>query len=586
VTKVPFKRYLELLRTYMYPQRWLMLVLTVGLVFGIALQLVNPQILRYFIDSAIDTSATAPPMTSVTLAAAAYLGIAVFGQIIGIGTSYLSSMIGWNSTNALREDLASHCLHLDLSFHKSRTPGELIQRIDGDVGVLGNFFSTFLINILTNVLMLVGTLCILYFENATIAAVLTGSSIVLVLIIYAMRSLAVEHNKAMYEAMSSFYGFIEERLSGKEDIRALDGIPYVLRRLYEKVRELYRKSLFSGYINNVISWTMTFCMALNQAVALGIGAYLYLQGDITLGTVFMIIQYLNMLMGPLMGISGQVQALQQFRASVERVEELFSTERKIVDGSGQHLPTGPLRVEFDHVSFSYEEDNPTLQDITFTLEQGEVLGLLGKTGSGKSTIARMLFRFYDPDEGTIRLQGQPLRECGVHNLRSHVGMVTQDVQLFAASVRDNLTFFDTEADDSVILNAIDNLGLSNWLEGLSDGLDTKIGTSDIGLSAGEAQLLAFTRVFMNRPGLLILDEASSRLDPATEQLMESVMDELLLQQTAIIIAHRLDTVRRADKIVILDEGRVVESGPRLALQADPNSKYSELLRVGMEEVLS
>lgn len=179
-----------------------------------------------------------------------------------------------------------------------------------------------------------------------------------------------------------------------------------------------------------------------------------------------------------------------------------------------------------------------------------------------------------------------MRECGVHHLRSHVGMVTQDVQLFRATMRDNLTFFDPDVDDAVIVDAIDRLGLTSWLNRLSDGLDTKIGTSDIGLSAGEAQLLAFTRAFLNRPGLLILDEASSRLDPATEQLMESAMDELLDQQTAIIIAHRLDTVRRADRIVILDEGRIVESGARLDLENDPDSKYSELLRVGMQEVLS
>ncbi len=327
MAKVPFDRYLELLRAYMFPQRWWLLLLTVGLVSGIGLQLLNPQILRYFIDSAMDTSANAPPMSLVTVAAGAYLGIAILTQLLGIGTSYLSSMVGWNSTNSLREDLASHCLRLDLSFHKSRTPGELIQRIDGDVGVLGNFFSTFLINILTNVLLLVGTLCILFFENVMIGTVLTASSVILVGIIYTMRSLAVEHNKAMFEAMSSFYGFIEERLSGKEDIRALNGIPYVLRRLYEKVRELYRKSLASGYANNAISWTMMFCMALNQAIALGLGAYLYLQGEISLGTVFMLTQYLNMLMGPLMGISQQVQALQQFRASVERVGIVFYREK-------------------------------------------------------------------------------------------------------------------------------------------------------------------------------------------------------------------------------------------------------------------
>ncbi len=583
---VSFQRYLELMHTYMYPQRVLLVVLTLGLAAGIGMQLVSPQILRYFIDAAIDTSPTAPPLSSVTLAAVAYLAIAIFGQVLGIGNSYLSSMIGWNSTNALREDLASHCLRLDMSFHKTKTPGELIQRIDGDVGVLGNFFSTFLINILTNVLTLIGTLCILFLENVTVGLVLASSSLVLVGITYSMRSLAVPHNKAMFEAMSGLYGFVEERLSGKEDVRALGGIPYVLQRLYERVREVYRKNLSSGYMNNIISWSMMFCMSLNQAITLGLGAYLYLQGEISLGTVFMIVQYLNMLTGPLMGIANQVQALQQFRASVERVEELFGTERSIVDGGGSALPTGPLRVEFDHVDFSYEEGTQALKDVSFRLEPGEVLGLLGKTGSGKSTVARMLFRFYDPDNGVIRLQGQPLTECIVNDLRSHIGMVTQDVQLFRASVRDNLTFFDNDADDAAITSAIETLGLAPWLRRLPDGLDTKIGTSDTGLSAGEAQLLAFTRAFMDRPGLLVLDEASSRLDPATEQLMESAMDELLHDQTAIIIAHRLDTVRRADKIVILDGGRIIEAGDRLALQDDDDSQYSKLLRVGLEEVLA
>jgi ATP-binding cassette subfamily B protein len=580
---VPLKRYIDLLGEYMLPQRWLVAGLAVGLFANIALQLVNPQILRYFIDTAVDTSADAPPLSAITYAAIAFLSVAILVHLISIVTSYLGGSIAWNATNALREDLASHCLRLDMSFHKSRTPGELIQRIDGDVGVLGNYFSTFLITIIGNVILLAGSLSVLYVEKLMVGLVLTVSSVVMLSIVYSMRSIAVQQNVALFQSFSELYGFIEERLSGKEDVRASGATAYVLRRLYELVRNVYRKTLSSGYRSILIQWTMMTSFALNHAIALALGAYLFLTDQITLGTVFMIIQYIRLLQGPLISITGQVQALQQFRASVERVEELFGTKNAITDGEGPDLPGGPLSVAFEHVDFSYGEDDDTLKDVSFALESGKVLGLLGKTGSGKTTLARMLFRFYDPKSGHIRLAGNPIKECPLNNLRSRIGMVTQDVQLFRASVRDNLTFFDPTVPDEAILQAIAKLGLTSWLEALPDGLNTKLGSSDLGLSGGEAQLLAFTRVFLSKPGLIILDEASSRLDPATEELMERAMDELLADQTAIVIAHRLETVKRADDIIILDDGLIAEIGARRDLERDEGSRFSRLLKMGLTE---
>ena len=583
---VPLTRYVELLGQYMLPQRWLVAALAVGLLANIGLQLANPQILRYFIDTAIDTSVDALPLSAVTYAAMAFLAVAITIQLVSIGTSYLGGAIGWNSTNALREDLASHCMRLDMSFHHSRTPGELIQRIDGDVSVLGSFFSTFLITIAGNVLLLFGTLGVLYFENLTVGLVLTISSLLLMTILISMRSIAVHQNVEQFEATSKLYGFIEEHLSGKEDIRALGAIDYVLHRFYQFVRDLYQKTWRAGLRGNFIGWTMMLCFSLNHAVAIALGAYLFLNEEITLGTVFMIIQYINVLQNPLMSITGQVRSLQQFRASVERVEELFQTKNRIVGGNGPDLPAGALSVEFNNVDFAYKKNTPVLKNISFRLQEGKVLGILGKTGSGKTTLARMLFRFYDPERGVVRLSGRALPECSVDNLRSRVGLVTQEVQLFSATVRDNLTFFDTGVSDEQIVRVIESLGLESWLAALPDGLATRLGTGDLGLSAGQAQLLAFARVILHNPGLIVLDEASSRLDPATEQLMERAMDHLLSKQTAIVIAHRLETVKRADQIIILEQGRIVESGERTALEADKDSTFSRLLRVGLEAELA
>ncbi len=240
-------------------------------------------------------------------------------------------------------------------------------------------------------------------------------------------------------------------------------------------------------------------------------------------------------------------------------------------------------------------DDIVLHNISFRLEPGRVIGLLGRTGSGKTTLTRLLFRLYDPDEGSICLgtdgRQVDIRELPLQELRRRIGMVTQNIQLFHATVRENLTFFDREGTlssipDDKILEAVRNLGLWDWYQSLSQGLDTELSSGGGGLSAGEAQLLAFTRIFLRDPGLVILDEATSRLDPATEYLIERAVDKLVQNRTAIIVAHRLGTVQRADDILILEDGQVCEYGERLRLAQDPASRFAHLLETGLEEVLA
>jgi ABC-type multidrug transport system fused ATPase/permease subunit len=215
-----------------------------------------------------------------------------------------------------------------------------------------------------------------------------------------------------------------------------------------------------------------------------------------------------------------------------------------------------------------------------------VLGVLGRTGSGKTTLTRLLFRLYDPGGGMIRVGDIDSRAVPLAELRAAIGLVTQDVQLFAASLRDNLTFFTPGVSEERLWQALEDLGLAEWVRSLPAGLDTTLQSGGQGFSAGEAQLLAFTRLFLKEPGLVILDEASSRLDPATESLLENAIRCLLSGRTGIVIAHRLGTVQRADDILILEEGQVVEFGPRLELAADPGSRFATLLRTGLEQVLA
>ncbi|MCE2395506.1 ATP-binding cassette domain-containing protein, partial [Candidatus Poribacteria bacterium] len=241
---------------------------------------------------------------------------------------------------------------------------------------------------------------------------------------------------------------------------------------------------------------------------------------------------------------------------------------------------------FQNVSFAYHEGVPVLHDVSFHLQPGRVLGLLGRTGSGKTTLSRLLCRFYDPISGELYLSGVSVGLARLSDLRQRVGMVTQEVQLFQGSLRDNLTLFEKTIDDEKIITALRTLELETWYRALPNGLDTEIGSGGSGLSAGEAQLLVLTRVFLKDPGLVILDEASSRLDPATEALLEQAITQLLKNRTAIIIAHRLSTVQRADEILILEEGRIKEHGEYGRLVSDPNSIFLGLLQTGLEEVLA
>ncbi|HKV59052.1 MAG TPA: ABC transporter ATP-binding protein [Ktedonobacteraceae bacterium] len=577
-----FGRYWRLLVTYLKPQ-WLRVALLSLLLMGnIVLQLINPQVIRYFIDA---TQAHGP-LSALLIAAGLFLAIAFLQRTVAFASTYSAENVGWTATNALRADLALHCLRLDMSFHKTHTPGELIERIDSDVTALANFFSQFIIQVLGNALLIGGVLLLLWREDWRVGLVLTLFSILTFVALRLLQNIAVKQWTSEREANAGFYGFLEEHLTGTEDIRAAGAERYVTRLMFSLMRSLLETYRRARLVSNLTFFSTNFLYVIGYTIGLALGAYLYIQHQITIGTAFLFVYYIGMLSTPLQTIKEQVEDLQKASASIERVQELFGIRSGLEEQAHTALPLDALEVAFRSVMFSYDGQGNVLQDISFELQPGKVLGLLGRTGSGKTTLARLLFRLYDPASGTISLNGKELRTVALEDLRNHIGMVTQDVQLFHASIRDNLTFFKREISDERIEQAIKELDLWQWLQSLPHGLDTRLGAGGHGLSAGEAQLLAFARVFLKHPGLVILDEASSRLDPVTEQLLERAVDRLLAERTGIVIAHSLQTVQRADDIMILENGRIVEYGPRIALASDPRSRFYHLLQTGLEEVLA
>jgi ATP-binding cassette subfamily B protein len=583
---IPVRAYWRLLSRYLRPLRARVRLLTLLLFTGIGFQVANPQVIRRFIDEATAGS----PVSRLLVLAGVFAALAVAYQTLSVVAAYIAENVGWTATNELRADLMAHVLDLDMSFHKSTTPGELIERIDGDVTTLSNFFSRFVIHVVGNAVLITGILALLWRENWWVGAGLTGFAALAVFAMLRMQTVAMPWWRNVRARRAEFFGFVGEQLAGTEDIRASGGVPFMMHRFSGMLRSWLPEAIRARFGFSVLWGTEITTYVIGIALVFWLGSVLLDDGVITLGSVYLIFHYTEMLRHPIERIRRQMEDLQRAGAGISRVEELLGRSSRLDTSGDACLPDGALSVALDHVEFAYHDEESegeiVLHDVDLTLEPGRVLGVLGRTGSGKSTLARLLTRLYDPVDGTVRLGGRPAPSLDIGDLRSRVAMVTQEVQLFRGTVRDNLTFFDETIREEALWQVLSDLGLGSWAAALEDGLDTMLETGSAGLSAGQAQLLAFARVFLRDPGLVILDEASSRLDPATEQLIERAVDRLLRHRTGVIIAHRLSTVDRADDIVILEQGRISEFGERTALAADTSSQFSRLLRTGMEEVLA
>ena len=613
----------QLLLWYLRPYHRRLVGLGGLLAVSISLQLYAPQILRDFLDAAQAGAAT---RLLVTLGIIFFI-ITVVQKAVALWTTYLSEDLGWAATNGLRADLTEHCMRLDMGFHKLQTPGELIERIDGDVSNLAEYFSRLVVQLFGNGLLVIGILLMLFREEWRVGLIGLAYGLLTLGLLQIIRQPTVNVWRDVSKAYAKLHGYVEERIGGTEDIRANGGEPYVMNNLYPLLAAVAQSRIRATVIGGYTFTSSYMLYVLAIVTTLGLAGTLFLQGQISIGTLFLLVAYVRLLESPIKYIRRQISDMQRAIASVGRINEFLRLEPNVKESVSARLPIKATAVSFQNVSFAYKDqlsvngnrssvngklyakrsrsdipdhrlritDNrlpKVLHDVTFTLEPSKVLGLLGRTGSGKTTLTRLLFRLYDVDAGSITLDGVDVSSVRLADVRRHIGMVTQEVQLFEATVRDNLTLFrsyDPSKDpisDAKIVAALKTLGLAGWLAGLPDGLDTVLKSGGQGLSAGEAQLLAFTRVFLRDPQLVILDEASSRLDPATEQLLERAIDTLLHGRTAIIIAHRLHTVQRADDILILENGRIQEYGPRMQLLNNPESRFSQLLRTGIEEALA
>src|SRR4051812_17261218 len=525
-----------LLTAYLRPELRRAVLLAALLFGGIALQLANPLIAGSFIDAA----RAGQPFDHLVRLAVVFTLVALATQAATVAETYVAVDLGWRTTNALRVDLTQRVLDLDASFHAAHNPGELVERVDGDVSSIAGFFSRFVVHVLGNVVFLLGVVGVLLVIDWRIGALMAMFAAIALLVMTRAGGYVGRRSRRARSAAGRLSGFLEERLGGLPDLKSCGADSYAIGELHQHMADRYSTTRSSVLAAGSFSAGVSVLFVLGTGAALTLGTALVRSDAVTLGTVFAVFRYTVMLRYPLEQLSRQMNSLQQAAGGITRVRELLDTQPSIVDGRDARLPAGALPVDIEDVTFAYGSE-AVLRDVTIHLQPGEILGLLGRTGSGKTTISRLLFRLHDVSAGSVRIGGVDVRHVRLDDLRSRVGLVTQDVQLFEGSLRDNITLFDPSIPDARLLALLSELGLREWLGRLPDGLGTVLGSGGSGLSAGEGQPVALARVFLADPGVVVLDEASSRLDPATEALLERAVTRLLDGRTGIVIAHRLAT---------------------------------------------
>ena len=385
------KRYWQLLVEYLTPHKGLVILLGLITLLNIALKLINPQIVREFLDSAEQ----AAPLEKLTRSAALFMGIALLNQLVQVVVTYLGENIAWMATNALRADLALHCLKLDMSFHKRYKPGELIERVDGDVTQLANFFSQLIIQLGSNLLLIVGVLVLLWAQDWQIGFFITLAVVIGLIVLDWLTKRTIPRWQAVREVEARLFGFLEEWLNGTEEIQTSGAKPFIMRRLFESLRARWQKVLSATRLQVFVHALPMNVFMLAYVAAHVIGNTLFRSDQITIGSLYVIFFYIDILKGPVWEIRRQIEDLQRAAASINRITELKHEQPSILDGPGIPSLSGPLQVKFDHVTFQYEDDPDTdiLKDIDFELQPGKTLGLLGRTGSGKTTSLNMLSGF-------------------------------------------------------------------------------------------------------------------------------------------------------------------------------------------------
>ncbi len=561
-----------LLRLFSYLLAYRAEIVLVLLMMGICvlITLINPLI----IEEAIDHSVASRDLNSL-------LSLAVFGILINIAfillvkiRMYLMAKISNQVLLTIRNQLYTHIQTLDFHFFDSRPTGKILARIIGDVNSLKDVLSNSVTTLIPDFITVCAVVIIMLFKNAPLALTSMASLPFMIAGMWFIQAFSHKRWQIHRKKSSNLNAFIHEDLSGIKVIKSFAAEKESMDtfRLLEKE---HRDSFMSAVrLNDGFGSVIELCEGVGKMMLYLIAIRIIGTDRVSVGTLVSFGMYLSMFWSPIANLSNFYNQLITNIAGAERIFEILDTKAEVSDGTGvKNLPSIHGTVDFEQVSFSYDENTEVLSDLSFHINAGETIALVGPTGAGKTTIVNLISRFYDIQKGVVKIDGFDVTKVSMESLRSQMGIMTQDTFLFSGTVRDNIRYGKLDATDEEIIAAAKAVHAHEFIMRLEHGYDTVLKERGGGLSIGQKQLLAFARTLVSQPKILILDEATSSIDTQTEQLVQQGIETLLKGRTSFLIAHRLSTIQKADRIFVIDQGRITEQGNHQELMKKKGAYY-------------
>lgn len=576
-------RELKALMRFIKPYRWLMVFATFCMVMVTAMNMIGPWIIKNLIKTVTDGVAGGisadNSIRSINLLTLTVIIVYLLRAASQFGCDYLSHYAVWNILKEIRQYLYDHMQKLSLRYFHNRQTGDLMSRVINDTANFEQLLAHAIPTVLVNGLMIIGVSSILFSMNVRLALYTLIPIPLLAWLVTSFSKISRPMFKYSQAKLAEVNSILQDNFSGIKEIKAFTKEEYESERTQKRISAHTEAILKALKLSNSFHPSIEFVSSIGTVIVIFFGGKLALESKLPLEDLVAFLLYLGSFYQPITQLGRINEGLQQALASAERVLDILAEEPEVVDApDAVKIDRAKGEIEFRNVSFQYVDNIPVLKDISFKVKQGETIALVGPTGVGKTTIANLLPRFYDPNSGYILIDGIDIRKIALESLRRQISIVSQDVFLFNGTVRDNILYGLENASDEDIIAASKAANAHEFILELVDGYDTMVGERGVKLSGGQKQRISIARAILKDAPILILDEATSSVDTQTERQIQEALNKLMENRTTVIIAHRLSTIRDADQIVVLKDGEIIEKGRHSELIA-MGGLYSELCRI-------